>query len=255
MSLIQWFLSRNIKAVIGCTLSIGIIATPAVLAAYTPGNQKPAPKHRRSNAGTTRGCSGGELALTALASRNYIGRSASQQPTFAWYVPRDSVNRSMKFIVYEQIPNAKPKAIRELSLQSSPGVMKLAPDNLNLQLGKIYLWQAIIQCDPDNPSGDLVSEGNLEIVAIPSAVQSKLNQASNQTEKVNIYAEAGFWYDALGEALKQAEASKLGTSGASLLNDLAQAELSSLPPDLTPQERNAITSQVAVLKQIAVSDR
>ncbi|KAM3096799.1 hypothetical protein ACKFKG_09950 [Phormidesmis sp. 146-35] len=38
-------------------------------------NQKPAPKNRRSNAGTTRGCSGGELALTALASRNYIGRS------------------------------------------------------------------------------------------------------------------------------------------------------------------------------------
>ncbi|WP_058995794.1 DUF928 domain-containing protein [Leptolyngbya sp. NIES-2104] len=254
MSLLQWFHSRNIKSVIGCTL-IGLIATPTVLAAYAPGNQKPAPKNRRSNAGTTRGCSGGELALTALASRNYIGRSTSQQPTFAWYVPRDSANRAMKFIVYEQVPSAKPKAIRELSLQSSPGVMRLSPDNLKLQLGKTYLWQVIIQCDPDNPSGDLVSEGNLEIVAVPPAVQSKLNQATNQAEKVNIYAEAGFWYDALGEALKQAEASKLGTSGASLLNDLAQAELSNLPPDLTPQERDAIAAQVAVLKQIAVSDR
>lgn len=88
---------------------------------------------------------------------------------------------------------------------------------------------------------------------MPASVQSKLSSAANSTEKVNLYAEAGLWYDALGEALKQAEASKLGTLGATLINDLAQSEAPR--PELSPQERQAIEKQIAILQQIATSAR
>lgn len=234
-----------LKLTMTCALSIGLIATSAH-AAFVPGNQKPAPKTRRSDAGTTRGCSGGELPLTILASRNYIGRSTAQQPIFTWFVPRDSASKPMRFALYEWVPRGKPSFVREIALQSSAGVMKLSTD-LALQAGKTYLWQVIVQCDPDNPSGDLVSEGNIEIVAMPADVKSKLDRARDGAERANIYAEAGLWYDAIAEALKLAETSKLGAVGSALINELAQSEASGAPV------KDA--KQIATLKQIATSER
>ncbi|MFB2895403.1 DUF928 domain-containing protein [Aerosakkonemataceae cyanobacterium BLCC-F50] len=253
---IQWFLNKriNIKRVISCTLSLVLIATPAVLASYTPGDQKPAPPDRKSDGGTTRGCSGGDMPLTVIASRNYVGRTVSGHPTFAWFVPRDSAPKPMQFTIYEWVPGSKPQEVRKTSLSSSPGIMKLSPFSENepgLQLGKEYLWQVVIHCDPDNPSGDLVSEANIEVVGMPTAVQSKLNKAVNSVQKANIYAEAGLWYNALAEALKLADSSKLGEVGSTLLNELAQWEAPKTTAELPSKERDAIAKQIENLKQIA----
>ena len=146
-----------------------------------------------------------------------------------------------------------------MSLQkSSPGIMKLSPfsdSQPGLQPGKEYLWQVVIHCDPDNPSGDLVSEASIEVVGMPAAVQSKLNNAVNSAQKANIYAEAGLWYDALDEALKLIQPSKLGEVGSTLLNDLAKSEASQTTQELPPKERDAIAKQIENLKQIADSTR
>lgn len=257
---IQWFLNKriNIKLVISCTLSLGLIVTSAAVGSYAPGNQKPVPKDRRSDGGTTRGCSGGDIPLTVLASGNYVGRTTSQHPTFAWFVPRDSASKPMKFTIYEWVPSGKPKEVRNRSLQSSPGIMKLSPFSKNepgLQAGKEYFLQVVIQCDPDNPSGDLVDEASLEVIGMPAAVQSKLNKAVNSVEKANIYAEAGLWYNALDEALKLAQASKLGEVGSTLLNDLAEWEAPKTTLELPPKEQEAINKRIENLKQIADSAR
>lgn len=257
---IQWFSNKriNIKLITSCFLSLALIVTPAALAAYTPGTQKPAPPGRRSDGGTTRGCSGEGLPLTVLASRNYVGRTISRQPTFAWFVPRDSASKSMKFTIYESVPGGKPKEVHRIPLQSSPGIMKLSPFSENepgLQPGKEYFWQVVIHCDPDNPSGDLVGEASIEVVRVATAVQSNLNKAVDSAEKANIYAEAGLWYNALAEALKLAEASKLGGMGSTLLNDLAQSEAPKTTLELPLKERDAIEKQIENLKQIANSAR
>ncbi|MGL5063808.1 MAG: DUF928 domain-containing protein [Microcoleus sp.] len=198
------------------------------------------------------------MPLTVLASTNYVGRTISRHPTFAWFVPDDSASKPIKFTIYEWVPGAKPKQVRQISLQSSPGIMKLSPfssSEQGLQQGKQYLWQVAIDCDPDNPSGHLVSEANIEVVAMTAAVQSKLNRAVNSVEKANIYAEAGLWYNALDEALKQAQASKLGEIGSTLLKDLAQSEASKTSSELSPKERAAIAQRIENLKQIADSTR
>lgn len=198
------------------------------------------------------------MPLTVLASQNYVGRTISQHPTFAWFVPRDSTSKSMQFTIYEWVPGGKPKEVRKMSLQSSPGIMKLSPfsdSEPGLQLGKEYLWQVVIHCDPDNPSGDLVSEASIEVVGMPATVQSELNRAVNSAEKANIYAKAGLWYNALGEALKLAEPSKLGEVGSTLLNDLAQWEAPKTSPELPPKERDAIAKRIENLKQIANNAR
>ena len=103
MNPIQWFSNKriNIKLVTSFVLSLALVVTPAVLAAYVPGDQKPVPPERRSDGGTTRGCSGGGMPLTVLASRNYVGQTISRHPTFAWFVPRDSASKPMQFTIYE----------------------------------------------------------------------------------------------------------------------------------------------------------
>jgi hypothetical protein len=260
MNPIQWFSNKriNIKLVTSFVLSLALVVTPAVLAAYVPGDQKPVPPERRSDGGTTRGCSGGGMPLTVLASRNYVGQTISRHPTFAWFVPRDSASKPMQFTIYEWVPGGKPKEVRKMSLQSSEGIMKLSPfsdSELELQPGKEYLWQVVIHCDPDNPSGDLVSEASIEVVGMPAAVQSKLNKAVNSVEKANIYAEAGLWYNALDEALKLTQASKLGEVGSTLLNELAQSEAPQTTVELPPEERDAIAKHIENLKQIANSAR
>ncbi len=260
MILVQWLLNKrtNIKLVVSCTISLGLFITPSVLAAYDPGAQKPVPDDRKSDAGTTRGCFEGDQPLTILASRNYVGRTASLHPTFAWFVSRNSTAKPIKFIIYESVPNGKPKKVREISLRSSPEIMEVSPFSENepgLQAGKQYLWQVIIQCDPDNPSGDSASEARVEVVGMPASVQSKLDKATNGVEKANIYAQEGLWYDALGEALKLAKASNLGAVGSTLLNDLAQSEAPKNMPELTPKEQGAIKERIETLKQIANSTR
>ncbi|MEH1834385.1 MAG: DUF928 domain-containing protein [Nostoc sp.] len=257
---VRWFLNKriNIKLFISFTLSLVLIITSAAVASYTPGDQKPVPPDRKSDGGTTRGCSGGDIPLTVLASGNYVGRTTSQHPTFAWFVPRDSASKPMKFTIYESVPSGKPKEVRNKSWQSSPEIMKLSPFSENepgLQAGKEYFLQVVIQCDPDNPSGDLVDEASIEVIGMPTAVQSKLNKAVNSVEKANIYAEAGLWYDALDEALKLAKVSKLGEVGATLLKDLAQWEAPKTTPELPPKEREAINKRIKNLKQIADNAR
>ncbi|MBD1834894.1 DUF928 domain-containing protein [Cyanobacteria bacterium FACHB-472] len=260
MILIHELLNKRIKVklVTSCVLGLALIVTPAALAGYAPSDQKPVPPERRSDGGTTRGCSGGGMPLTTLASRNYVGRTISRHPTFAWFVPPDSASKPMQFTIYEWVPGSKPKEVRKMSLQSSPGIMKLDPfsdSELGLQRGKEYLWQVVIHCDPDNPSGDLVSKATIEVVGMPAAVQSELNRAVNSTEKANIYAKAGLWYNALGEALKLAEPSKLGEVGSTLLNDLAQWEAPKTTPELPPKEQDAIAKRIENLKQIANNAR
>ncbi|MEH2083194.1 MAG: DUF928 domain-containing protein [Nostoc sp.] len=255
---IQWFLNKRIKLVISFTLSLVLIMTSAVLASYTPGDQKPVPKDRRSDGGTTRGCSGGDIPLTVLASGNYVGRTVSPHPMFAWFVSGDSASKPMKLMIYEWIPSGKPKEVRNISLQSLPGIMKSYPfseNQLGLQPGKEYLLQVVIHCDLDNPSGDLVDEASIEVVKMPAAVQSKLNRAVSSVEKANIYAEAGLWYNALDEALKLAQASKLGEVGSTLLKDLAKWEAPKIISELPPKEREVIEKRIDNLKQIAESAR
>ena len=90
---------------------------------------------------------------------------------------------------------------------------------------------------------------------MPPAVQSKLNKAVNSAEKANIYAEAGLWYNALDEALKLAQVSKLGDVGSTLLNDLAEWEAPKTTPELPSEEREALAKWIENLKQIADSAR
>jgi hypothetical protein len=248
----------EIGKVTSCVLSLLLLVAPAALAAYKPPpEQKPAPKDTRSDAGTTRGCGEGEIPPTVLASRNYIGQTSATHPTFAWFVP-DSKPLPMKFLLYGFDPDGKPQELYQTSLRTSPGIMTLSPfaeDEPGLEAGKTYLWQVVIFCIPDEPSSALVDRASFEVVPISADVQKDLNQTGDSVKKADVYAEAGLWYDALGEALKLAPGAKLGEVGSNLLQDLAQWETPPKESELSPQERQNLEKRIENLRQIANSAR
>ncbi|NER88885.1 DUF928 domain-containing protein [Moorena sp. SIO3A2] len=245
---IFWFLNKCIKAklVTSCILGLSLVITPAALAEYEfPSDQKP-PSDYTGQAGSRDGCEGEGIPLTALVPLSHVGQTASTRPTFAWFVP-DSTTKKMEFTLYEYDSNGKPKLMGEaIPLKSWPGVMTLTlpEDRPELRVGRTYLWQVTILCDPDNASSDLIARADIQVLEMPSTLESTFVDGSNKSD---FYAKASLWYDALAEALKLANESRLGEVGSTLLENLAELEAAAL----TDEEYERIEN----LRQIASSLR
>jgi hypothetical protein len=259
MASIQWLINKRISIlrVASYVLSLALVVTPAALAGYVPpSDQKPVPPERRSDAGTTRGCNiQEEMSLTLLAPQNHVGQTISQRPTFAWFL-HGSSSFEVRFAIYESVPGGNLKEIYTKPLQSSSGIMKLAPfskDEPGLEVGKDYLWRVVVYCEPGKFSIAFDEWASIKVVKMPPALPSQLDKAATSAQKTNIYAEAGLWYNALGEALNLTQASQLGELGSALLEDLARWEASQTPSGLTREEQEKIEQHIEQLKQIAKS--
>ena len=258
MASIQGLINKriNILLLASYILSLALVVTPAALASYVPPpDQKPPPSGTQSQSGTSRGCNTEEMSLTLLAPLNHVGQTISQRPTFAWFIP-GSGSFEVKLAISESVPGGNLKEIHTVSFQSSSGIMKLAPfskDEPGLEVGKGYVWRVVVYCEPGKPSIAFDERASIKVVEMPPTLSSQLDKAATSAEKANIYAEAGLWYDALGEALNLAKASKLGELGSALLEDLARYEASKTPSELTREEQEKIEQHIKQLQQIANS--
>lgn len=259
MASVQWLINKrlNIPVLASYILSLALVVTPAALADYVPPSDQTGPRSgTTSTQGGSRGCSTQEeMPPTLLAPQNHVGQTISRHPTFAWFL-RGSSSFEVKFAIYESVPGGNPKEIYTKPLQRSSGIMKLAPfskDEPGLEVGKDYLWRVAVYCEPGKPSIAFDEWASIKVVKMPPALPSQLDKAATSAEKVNIYAEAGLWYDALGEALNLAQASQLGKLGSALLEDLARLEASQAPSGLTREEQEKIEQHIKQLKQIANS--
>jgi hypothetical protein len=128
-------------------------------------------------------------------------------------------------------------------LKTTPGIMKLSlPKNQpGLVVGERYLWQVAMLCDPNHPSSDLVAKAEIERVEMLPSLAQKLSQNRDRAAKIDSYAQAGLWYDALGEALRK---TSRNLEIANLLEDLAHIE--------SPTTASAIDRQGTHLRRIAI---
>ncbi len=241
---ILWLLIKRInrKLNLGLLLSLLVFVSPAIAGYVPPRNQKPPSDYTKS--GGARGCPKERIPLTILAPTTHVGRTASKYPTFAWflYSPHDT-----KFRLFEFDPNGEPKPLGEpINLPASKGINTYSlPENQpGLAVGKKYLWQVSISCS----GGALVQRAEFMVVELSLDIKSNLPKITNNSQKADFYAEQGLWYEALEEALKLAAKGKLGETGSTLVQSLAQSEEQtgqSNKPQLQQRIENlkAITSQ------------
>jgi hypothetical protein len=131
-------------------------------------------------------------------------KTVSTRPIFAWFV-RDAVPISMEFRLYTQTEKNRYKLIKEIKddrFKTVPGVMmlSLAQATPELALGR-YRWQVALVCDRSHPSSNLFAESELEVVAMPLDLKTRLERTPDRFSQASLYAQANFWYDALGTAI------------------------------------------------------
>jgi Domain of Unknown Function (DUF928) len=131
-------------------------------------------------------------------------KTVSNRPTFAWFV-RDATPISIEFRLYSQEENNRYKLVKEIKddrFKTVPGVMmlSLAQATPELAIGR-YRWQVALVCDRSHPSSNLFAESELEVVPMPLDLKAQLQKTLDPVSQASLYAQANFWYDALGAAM------------------------------------------------------
>lgn len=160
---------------------------------------------RRTAGAGTRGpensCPVKGLPLTALLPENHFGVTVAAYPAFFVYVPTLSPQTPpmpVEFLLEDANGNEVYKAnfqtngkagIMALNLPSQAGLVPL-------EIGQDYKWSFSIICQSTERSTDLSVEGGIRRVELNSTLKNQLQQASPQ-KRVELYAEAELWQDAL----------------------------------------------------------
>jgi hypothetical protein len=194
------------------------------------------PTTATGSTGTRSGCDDkAATSLTILAPQTVVGQTSSTHPTFAWYVP-EGETRPLEFNLYEQDNHTQLKLIQRVEMQSTSRLMTytLPQTQPGLIVGRQYLWQVLLLCNPERPSSALVDEASVEVVPLPATVAASLQATRDRLQQAKQFAQAGLWYDALAAALED----RSNPYWLQLLNDLAQTEpQDQAEPQLSQRDR------------------
>ena len=152
---------------------------------------------RRESAGIRGDCLPRNQKLTVLVPENQVTLTTSPYPTFFFYVPTSEAEEAI-FVLFDDNDREIYKSIIKVSEMS--GLLKVSiPDILNspnLEPGKNYLWQFYLICNPTDDSKNPFVEGLVQRVPLSVDISTELESAS-ESQKVDIYADAGIWQEAL----------------------------------------------------------
>lgn len=217
-----------IVATFGFTLLAFIAGAPA-RAQYVPPTGE-APQGPTVANGARSGC-GDRFDFAALAPVGHVGRTSGAAPHLSWFVDAAAPYR-VEVSFYRPTDAGPPELLEPLheEIVRSAGVADRSFLELAEQLesGQRYYWQIAIACDPESPSYDRVFVAELDIVAPSPELAAALAAAGDRDGQARVYAEAGYWYDALREATDPQKVL--------LLEELAALE---------PRERGRVLQRIA----------
>lgn len=153
--------------------------------------------------------------LTALVPKNNLGLSASATPTLYWFIPKNTykfITVSLQAMDAEDNPQDLIYTTR-IAVSGQPELASVTiPDQdptQSLQTGVNYRWIVQLQCTEDDRQG-LSAMGWINYIPPNPALVNQL-AAAQPEDRSDIYAEAGYWYDAVRElvAKKRAHPNKL----------------------------------------------
>lgn len=214
----------SIRLVTSCLLILSLSMASAALAEKGAPDDD-APRGNTTPTGTRGGCENSNQGELTVLAPTKEGKTASVRPTFAWFVA-DKKPFKMEFNLLELDEKEKGKLVERVNLNSSPGINKvsLSEDKPGLTVGKRYLWQVVIFCDPNHPSTAIATEAEFKVVEMPPALKTALSTTKEPAQIAQLYAQSNLWYDAFGEALRYEQDSRAKQVMANLLNELAKIE-------------------------------
>ena len=144
--------------------------------------------------GGTRGTGEGDFVLNVLAP-DHTGRTSMAQPTLYWYASGPAT-ASVEVVVIGEVAE-KPLLSKNIRITSG-GVQSfdLSRNGVSLKPDTEYEWFVSVVPDSTQRSKDVTSGGTIRRVALDPAVQARAATAGER-QAPGVYAEAGFWYDAI----------------------------------------------------------
>jgi hypothetical protein len=123
-----------------------------------------------------------------------LALTISPKPTFWFYVPaKDSKRLSGEFILYE----GDRSIYREkITLSGTPGIISFQP-NESLKNNTEYRWSFALVINPQNPTQNPTVSGQIKRIFPNANLNSRIQAASSQRERIAIYASNGIWHEAL----------------------------------------------------------
>lgn len=135
--------------------------------------------------------------LTALIPEKNIGLTASERPTFWFYVPYPPKLQSLvEFALHHK--NGAEIYKTTFRLQETPGIISLnLPETKPaLDSGKEYKWRFSLLCNLVDQAEVPFVEGWVKQDTPSPALQEQLKAAAPR-DRIALYAANGFWYDTL----------------------------------------------------------
>ena len=215
------FFSKCCYQLIVGTVLLTLLSRPVQAQQYIPPSGEP-PQTATGSNGSRGNCQGEyDLPLVGLAPtlKNHVGQTTTITPTLAWFIPTTQSYR-IRFSLYTI---DQEDLLYETEYEDSvSGINRLTvPEEVGLEFGERYLWEVNLSCELDNPAYQEFFISEFDIVSPPADFTATLALAPTPLEKVSRYAEAGYWYDALEEALGTSEDVSFVET---LLSDLANSE-------------------------------
>ena len=212
-------------------LAAGLLFTSlAPLSAWAQPYQPPTgdpPSGSISSSGTRDSCGEHyEVPLTVLAPSQHVGQTTTTTPTLMWFVPTTDPYR-IKLSLYTINGNQSPELLQQIQyVENASGIVSftLPEEDFQLDSGQRYLWEVNLACTPDAPTYSQLFISELDIQEPPASLISDIAAAQTPLERAEIYAQAGYWYDTLREALIAAENADTNDLAQSLLYELAESE-------------------------------
>jgi Domain of Unknown Function (DUF928) len=224
----------------GNLLSLALLS-PAQAGAFDPPPGQGVPGGTVGGGSRTLQCLSSSSALpsalpSALAPSRQIGMTDRDHPRFWVYLPPHSATH-VEFSLYDQDHNG----LYQVTLPVAAGA-GLQP--IDLPIGAPALapqvtsqWAMALVCNPTRRTQDWVMGGWIQRAPIGQALAQQLAQAQG-IERVQRYAQGGFWYEALDQMLTlqqaQPQSPALQSSLVALLQsaglDQVASEIGSKPP-------------------------
>lgn len=178
--------------------------------------------------GGTRGVTERESFTLQVLVPDHAALTISDQPRLYWFISK-AIAYPLELTIIEK-KAIKPLIEKKLHFSGKPGIQSihLADYNIRLKKNVQYKWFVTLMTDAEQRSRDILAGGIITCVEAPQALQEKL-AAAGQTHAPSVYAEEGFWYDALGAISAMIDASpgnpELRKRRASLLEQVGLTEI------------------------------
>ncbi|MFB2836946.1 DUF928 domain-containing protein [Floridanema evergladense] len=132
---------------------------------------------------------------TLLVPQNHIGLTTSSNPTLLWYLP----SKDAEIMIFELRKAGEKEPIYAEQLQPSAGIiqMQLPKDKVKLEIGAEYNWAVSVSCVVEGKRRKISVEAGIKRVAPTPELTGQLSKANTPQQKARVFAQKGYWYDAL----------------------------------------------------------